>query len=113
MKNNSIESFQKSWYVIWVWFLRGLFRTKATLGNSSDSIQTITGEDKGVHSFPWGINPNVKVITLLEIELAYVDAAVKHVNRYTTKYSPDILQEKWQRIKLWRGVSIRKMKIIF
>ena len=41
-------------------------------------------EDKGVHTFPKGICPKVKVTARLEFELAYSDSTVHRFNHYTT-----------------------------
>ena len=44
--------------------------------------------DKGIHTFPKGISLKVKVIALLEFELAYHDVAVEHISKYTTGTLP-------------------------
>ena len=38
------------------------------------------GSGKEVHTFPKGINPKMKGIVRLELELAYYNVAVQHVN---------------------------------
>ena len=40
--------------------------------------------DTKVYSFSNDISPKVDVITRLELELAYFEAAVQHFNHYTT-----------------------------
>ena len=39
----------------------------------------------GVHTFPKGICPKVKVLARLEYELAYYDSAVHRFNHYTKR----------------------------
>ena len=41
-----------------------------------------------VHTFPKGIKMKVNVIMRLELELAYYDVAVQHVNHYTKETTP-------------------------
>ena len=49
---------------------------------------THSWEDKGVHTFPKGICPKVKVIAQLEYELSYYDSAGHRINHYTTRTPP-------------------------
>ena len=55
---------------------------------------THSWEDKGIHIFPKGICPKVKLIARLEFELAYYDSAVHRFNHYTTKYIEKKLDRK-------------------
>ena len=55
---------------------------------NKDSSGTISWEDKGVHTFPKGICPKVKVIAQLEFELANYDSAGQRFNYYTTRTPP-------------------------
>ena len=43
---------------------------------------------KGINTFPKIISPKVNVITWLEFELAYFEAAVQHFTHYTTRIQP-------------------------
>ena len=49
---------------------------------------THSWEDKGVHTFPKSICPEVNVIVRLEYELAYYNSAVHRFNHYTTRTPP-------------------------
>ena len=65
-----------------------LFNAKAILLEEQWHYLTHSWEDKGVHTFPKGICPNVNVIARLEYELAYYDSAVQRFNHYTTRTPP-------------------------
>ena len=51
---------------------------------SSGTIFITAVRIRGVHAFPKGISPKVKVnvFALVGTELAYYDVAVQHVNHY-------------------------------
>ena len=61
-----------------------LFNAKAILLEEQYYF-THSWEDKGVHTFPKGICPKVKVIARLEYKLAYYDSAVHCFNHYTMR----------------------------
>ena len=46
-------------------------------------------EDKGIHTFPKAICPKENARVRLEFELAYYDSAVRRINHYTKRTSPD------------------------
>ena len=46
--------------------------------------------DKGVHAFPKGISPIVKVIVQLEFELISFGAADSHFSHYATWIHPNL-----------------------
>ena len=52
--------------------------------NCRDTIQPIVGGNKGVHAFSKGISSKVNVITWLEFELVYFEAAVQYFSPYAT-----------------------------
>ena len=78
-----------------------LFNAKAILLEEQLwNYLTHTWEDKGVHTFPKGICPKVKVIARLEYELAFYDSAVHRFNHYTTRTSPEStlkVTRKWEK----------------
>ena len=56
--------------------------------------------DNRVHTFAKNISSKVNVIAQLELELAYYDFAVQHVNHYATGTSP-----------CWRDNNTKIMKM--
>ena len=69
--------------------LHGLFNAKALLLEEQQWYYlTLSWEDKGVHTFPYGICPKVNIIAQLEFELANYDSAVHRFNHYTMWIPP-------------------------
>ena len=66
----------------------GWFNAKAILREEQQWYYlTRNWEDKGVHTFPKGICPNVNVIARREFELAYYDSVDQRFNHYTTLFA--------------------------
>ena len=77
-----------------VWFLElinlhGLFNVKAILVEEQwwyYCLSTaLVGGDNGIHTFPLGFSPKVKVLAHLEFEFASYNIAVKLVDHYVTR----------------------------
>ena len=56
-------------------------------------------EDKEFHTFPKIISVKVKIIVLLEFELAHSEAAVQHVSRYTSLNWDNLLLISFEYLK--------------
>ena len=72
----------------------GLFNAKAILVEEQQGYYfTHSWADKGVHTFPKGISPKVKVTAQLELEFVYFEAAVQHISHYDITIPPDPLDD--------------------
>ena len=71
---------------LWHINLFGLFNTKVIIQNNSGRTMKHVAwrwENKGFHTFPFGISPKVNVIVRLELELTDCDVTVQLVSHYT------------------------------
>ena len=78
------------YFVAW-WHInvRGLFNAEAIL-IEEQWLYYLTHWlwNKGVHAFPKGISPKVKVWAWLKFDLSYYDLTVQHISRYATEVIP-------------------------
>ena len=66
--------------------------------------------DKGVHTFPKGISPNVNVIVRLEFEVAYLEVAVNYFSHDTMQIPPGFKYSYLTSIILFNNIHLFTVK---